>query len=169
MPPYEDTYCARGPAENLINMYKGQLASNWTSCQSPLANQLKLVLYTAAYWLMLALPGAIPRTAPFARAESTTLRLRLIEIGARVVEKASRVLIPLHLGLPRRHSLPPARRPSRRSRTLSNEEARPGHPALLHPQPRIDEPHLTPPNGVRSRRDPSNKVQMPDSLVNRSG
>ena len=33
-------------------MHKGQLASDRTSCQSPLANQLRLVLHTAAYWLM---------------------------------------------------------------------------------------------------------------------
>ena len=55
---YEDIYCARGQAENLIKMHKGQLASDRTSCQSPLANQLRLVLHTAAYWLMLALRDA---------------------------------------------------------------------------------------------------------------
>ena len=61
---YEDVYCARGQAENLIKMHKGQLASDRTSCQSPLANQLRLVLHTGAYWLMLALRDAIPRAAP---------------------------------------------------------------------------------------------------------
>ena len=90
---YEDIHCARGQAENLIKMHKGQLASDRTSCQSPIANQLRLVLHTAAYWLMLALRDAIPRTAPLARAEFATLRLRLIKIGARVIEKASRVRI----------------------------------------------------------------------------
>ena len=43
---YEDIYCARGQAENLIKMHKGQLASDRTSCQSPLANQLRLVTDT---------------------------------------------------------------------------------------------------------------------------
>ena len=90
---YEDIYCARGQAENLIKMHKGQLASDRTSCQSPLANQLRLVLHTAAYWLMLALRDAIPRTAPLARAEFATLRLRLLKIGARVIEKATRIRI----------------------------------------------------------------------------
>ncbi len=90
---YEDIYCARGQAENLIKMYKGQLASDRTSCQSPRANQLRLVLHTAAYWLMLALRDAIPRAAPLARAEFATLRLRLLKIGARVIEKATRVRI----------------------------------------------------------------------------
>ena len=90
---YEDVYCARGQAENLIKMHKGQLASDRTSCQSPLANQLRLVLHTAAYWLMLTLRDAIPRAAPLARAEFATLRLRLLKIGARVIEKATRVPI----------------------------------------------------------------------------
>ena len=90
---YEDIYCARGQAENLIKLHKGQLASDRTSCQSPLANQLRLVLHTAAYWLMLALRDAVPRTMPLARAEFATLRLRLLKIGARVVEKAARIRI----------------------------------------------------------------------------
>ena len=90
---YEDVYCARGQAENLIKLHKGQLASDRTSCQSPLANQLRLVLHTGAYWLMLALRDAIPRTAPLARAEFATLRLRLLKIGVRVIEKATRVRI----------------------------------------------------------------------------
>ena len=90
---HEDIYCARGQAENLIKMHKGQLASDRTSCQSPLANQLRLVLHSAAYWLMLALRNAIPRAAPLARAEFATLRLRLLKIGARVVEKATRVRV----------------------------------------------------------------------------
>ena len=90
---YEDVYCARGQAENLIKLHKGQLASDRTSCQSPLANQVRLVLHTGAYWLMLALRNAIPRATPLARAEFATLRLRLLKIGARVVEKAARVRI----------------------------------------------------------------------------
>lgn len=32
-------YCARGQAENLIKMHKSQLASDRTSCRSPIANQ----------------------------------------------------------------------------------------------------------------------------------
>ena len=36
---YETLYCARGQAENLIKLHKAQLASDRTSCRSPLANQ----------------------------------------------------------------------------------------------------------------------------------
>ena len=90
---YEDVYCARGQVENLIKLHKGQLASDRTSCRSPRANQVRLVLHTGAYWLMLALRDAISREAPLARAEFATLRLRLLKIGARVVEKAARIRI----------------------------------------------------------------------------
>jgi hypothetical protein len=90
---YEDLYCRRGQAENLIKLHKVQLASERTSCRSPIANQVRLVLHTAAYWLMLALRDAVPAASPLAKAEFATLRQRLIKLGARVVEKASRIRI----------------------------------------------------------------------------
>jgi hypothetical protein len=88
---YDILYCARGQAENLIKLHKTQLASDRTSCRSPLANQVRLVLHTAAFWLMLKLREAIPRPQPLANAEFATLRMRLIKIAARVTETASRV------------------------------------------------------------------------------
>jgi hypothetical protein len=48
--------------ENLIKLRKTQLASDRTSCRSALANQVRLVLHTASYWLMLTVRDAIPRT-----------------------------------------------------------------------------------------------------------
>ena len=42
---------------------------------------------------MLTLRDPIPRAAPLARAVSATLRLRLLKIGARIIEKATRVRI----------------------------------------------------------------------------
>ena len=90
---YDTLYCARGQAENLIKLHKTQLASDRTSCRSPLANQVRLVLHTAAYWLMLKLRDAIPKPQPLANAEFTTLRMRLIKIAARITETASRVRI----------------------------------------------------------------------------
>ncbi len=88
---YDVIYCARGQAENLIKMHKSQLASDRTSCRSPIANQVRLVLHTAAYWLMLAVRDAVPRTHHLGNAEFATLRLRLLKLGARVIETASRI------------------------------------------------------------------------------
>ncbi len=58
-----------------------QLASDRTSCRSALANQVRLVLHTAAYWLMLAVRDAIPKARDLAKAEFATLRLRLLKMA----------------------------------------------------------------------------------------
>jgi hypothetical protein len=97
---YDTLYCARGQAENLIKLHKSQLASDRTSCRSPLANQVRLVLHTAAYWLMLTLRDAIPQPQGLATAEFATLRIRLIKIAARVTETATRVRIAFAAACP---------------------------------------------------------------------
>jgi len=97
---YDTLYCARAQAENLIKLHKTQLASERTSCRDPLANQVRLVLHTGAYWLMLRLRDAIHRPQPFGRAQFTTLRLRLLKVAARVIETASRVRIAFAAACP---------------------------------------------------------------------
>ena len=67
---YDSLYCARGQAENLIKLHKTQLASDRTSCRSAIANQVRLVLHTAAYWLMLTVRDAIPKRAIWPRPSS---------------------------------------------------------------------------------------------------
>ena len=117
---YEAVYCIRGQAENLIKLHKAQLASDRTSCQSPIANQVRLILHTAAYWLMLALRDAVPAKNPLATAEFATLRLRLLKIGARIVEKAARVRIHLASRLSRRRPVHRRRRTPQSRRTVKN-------------------------------------------------
>jgi len=90
---YAALYCVRGQAENLIKLHKGQLASDRTSCRDPLANQVRLILHTGAYWLLLCVRDTIPRPQPLATAEFTTLRLGLIKIGACITETARQVRI----------------------------------------------------------------------------
>ncbi|WP_343893055.1 IS1380 family transposase, partial [Sphingomonas oligophenolica] len=90
---YDTLYCARGQAENLIKLHKTQLKSDRTSCRSANANQMRLILHTAAYWLMWKLRQAMPTGAALRNAEFATIRLRLIKVAARVVETASRIRI----------------------------------------------------------------------------
>lgn len=90
---YEVHYCARGAAENLIKMHKAQLASDRTSCRSANANQMRLVLHTAAFWLMWRIQQAVPKASALAKAEFATLRLRLLKVAARVIETASRIRV----------------------------------------------------------------------------
>lgn len=97
---YEDHYCGRGQMENLIKLHKAQLSSDRMSCHSATANQVRLVLHTAAYWLMLAVRDAIPKKEPLAKAEFATIRERLFKIGARVLEHAARIRIHLPTSFP---------------------------------------------------------------------
>jgi hypothetical protein len=97
---YDTLYCARGQMENLIKLHKSQLASDRTSCRAPLANQMRLFLHTAAYWLMLELRDAIPKLHPLAVAEFATLRQKLLKIGARIVETSSRIRLALASACP---------------------------------------------------------------------
>jgi Transposase DDE domain group 1 len=62
-----------------------------TSCRKAIANQVRLVLRTAAYWLRLAVRDAIPAVRDLAKAEFSTLRLRLLKIAVRVQETMSRI------------------------------------------------------------------------------
>ena len=97
---YEIVYCGRGQAENFIKLHKAQLASDRTSCRDPRANQMRLILHTGAYWLLLILRAATPTRSAWRTAEFTTLRLRLIKIAARVVEGAARIRLWLPTACP---------------------------------------------------------------------
>jgi hypothetical protein len=82
--------------ENLIKLHKAQLSSDRMSCHSATANQVRLVLHTAAFWLR----AAIPRASPLATAEFATIRERLIKIGARVIEHIARIRVHLPTSCP---------------------------------------------------------------------
>ena len=90
---YEVYYCARGNAENLIKLHKSQLSSDRTSCRSANANQMRLILHTAAYWLMWRVQQAIRKKAALATAEFATMRVRLLKIAARVIETSTRIRV----------------------------------------------------------------------------
>jgi oleate hydratase len=92
---YETVYCARGQAENLIKQHKAQTASDPTSCHSPLANQMRLILHTAAYWLLLDVRDQVPSWHPLRHSEFTSIRLHLLKIAGRIVETASRIRVAL--------------------------------------------------------------------------
>jgi hypothetical protein len=97
---YEEIYCARGQAENLIKRHKSQLASDRTSCRSPLANQMRLILHTTAYWLMRTIRDAIPEHEPLAKGEFSTIRLRLLKIAVRVRETGTRIRLAFAANCP---------------------------------------------------------------------
>src|SRR5216683_7750285 len=56
--------------------------------------------HTAAYWLILTVQDTIPKVHALATAEFNTIRLRLLKLGARVVEMASRVRLAFAAACP---------------------------------------------------------------------
>jgi hypothetical protein len=101
---YEAVYCARGQAENLVKAHKVHLASDRTSCSKATANQFRLVLHTAAYWLLHTLRGLAPKRSFWREAQFDTLRLMLIKVAARVTELATRVRLALPSSYPYQRS-----------------------------------------------------------------
>jgi hypothetical protein len=97
---YENIYCARGQAENLIKRHKSQLASDRTSCRAPLANQMRLILHSMAFWLMRVVRGAIPKHEPLASGEFSTIRLRLLKVAVRVRETGTRIKLAFAANCP---------------------------------------------------------------------
>jgi len=101
---YESVYCQRGQAENLIKAHKLHLASDRTSCTSATANQFRLLIHTAAYWLLHTLRGLAPKTSFWRDAQFDTIRLALIKVAARVTELKTRIKLALPTSYPHQSS-----------------------------------------------------------------
>ena len=102
---YEDVYCGRGQAENLIKAHKLHLASDRTSCSKATANQFRLLIHTAAYWLLHTLRGLAPKASFWRDAQFDTIRLALVKVAGRVTELATRIKVALPSCYPYQQSL----------------------------------------------------------------
>jgi hypothetical protein len=96
---YEREYCTRGDVENRIKELHHGLAIDRTSCTSFWANQFRVLMTAASYVLMQELRRAANSTV-CARAQVSTLRERLLKIGARVVVSVRRVVLHLPATFP---------------------------------------------------------------------
>jgi hypothetical protein len=90
--------------ENLVKAHKLHLASDRTSCSKATANQFRLVLHTAAYWLLHTLRGLAPKTSFWREAQFDTVRFALIKVVGRVTELPSRIELALPSGYPYQRS-----------------------------------------------------------------
>jgi hypothetical protein len=109
-----DTYVDRGQTENWIKDLKLACFADRLSCHRFLANQVRLLLHAAAYTLLHTLRIWLV-AAGSERLTLETLRLRLLKIGGRVRQLASRVHLRLassHPGEPLWHTLAAYRRGS---------------------------------------------------------
>ena len=101
---YDDIYVLRGDVENRIKELKLELKADRLSCHRFLANQFRLLLHTAAYCLFWLLRRHLQGTE-LATAQVSTLRLKLLKIGARIRETSRRIWVHLASGYPYRDLL----------------------------------------------------------------
>ena len=92
-PVYEEDYCARGETENRIKEQQLDLFSDRTSCHAWWPNQFRLLLSSFAYVLVETLRRIGLAGTELARAQTGTLRLKLLKIGAVVVRNSRRVRV----------------------------------------------------------------------------
>lgn len=96
---YEDLYCARGEMENRIKEQLSLFATR-VSAETLRANQLRVYFAAAAYVLMQGLRRLGLKGTELERAQATTIRLRLLKIGARICITARKVWLSLSSSFP---------------------------------------------------------------------
>ena len=79
---YDTLYCARGDMENRIKEQQLGLFADRTSCHAWWPNQFRLLLSSLAYVLMETIRRLALKGTELARAQVTTIRLKLLKIGA---------------------------------------------------------------------------------------
>jgi len=90
---YDQLYCARGEMENRIKEQQLGLFSDRTSCHYWWPNQFRLLLSSCAYVLVEALRRLGLKATELARAQVSTIRLKLLKIGAVITRNSRRVRI----------------------------------------------------------------------------
>ena len=90
---YDEVYCARGEMENRIKECQLGLFADRTSCHRWWANQFRLLLASLAYVLIERLRALALKGTELAQAQATTLRVKLLKLGAVVVRNTRRIRI----------------------------------------------------------------------------
>jgi hypothetical protein len=96
---YEDLYCERGEMENRIKEQLSLFATR-VSAETMRANQVRLYFCAMAYVLLDGLRRLGLKGTELARAQATTIRLRLLKIGAQIRVTARRVWLSLASSYP---------------------------------------------------------------------
>ena len=96
---YEELYCARGEMENRIKEQL-MLFSDRTSTAYLRSNQIRLYFSSVAYLLMQALRRLGLQGTEWAKAQCTTLRLKLLKIGALMRITVRKVWVSMAGGYP---------------------------------------------------------------------
>jgi hypothetical protein len=97
---YEDLYCARGDMENRIKEQQLGLFADRTSSATFSANHLRLWFSSVAYVLLNELRRVGLKETELARAQCTTIRTKLLKIGAQVSLSVRRIWVRCATGYP---------------------------------------------------------------------
>jgi hypothetical protein len=96
---YELLYCGRGEMENRIKEQLNLFATR-VSAETMKANQMRMNLAGCAYVLIHALRRLGLKGTEMERAQATTIRLRLLKIGARIRVTARKIWLSMASGFP---------------------------------------------------------------------
>ena len=97
---YDKLYCARGDMENRIKEQQLALFADRTSCHYWWANQFRLILSSLAYILLETIRRVALEGTELAHAYVSTLRLKLIKIGAVILRNTRRIRLLLASSCP---------------------------------------------------------------------
>jgi len=97
---YDQVYCQRGEMENRIKEQQLGLFADRTSCQDFMANQFRLLQSSMAYVLIETLRRTLLAGTELARAQVSTIRLKLLKIGALVQTSVRRIVVHLSEAFP---------------------------------------------------------------------
>ena len=96
---YEELYCARGDMENRIKE-QFSLFADRVSAETMRANQLRLYLSTMAYILVSGLRRLGLKATELAQAQVSTIRTKLLKIGAQIRVTVRKVWVSMASSYP---------------------------------------------------------------------
>lgn len=88
---YDKIYCARGDMENRIKEQQLGLFADRTSSSQWWTNQFRLILSSLAYLLLESLRRIALADTELKRAQVTTIRLKLLKVGAVILRNTRRI------------------------------------------------------------------------------
>jgi len=97
---YQTIYSGQGAAELMIKEHKNHLLSDRTSCTRFSANQFRLFLHSAAYVIFHTFRRLHLKGTQWASAQFDTIRLKIIKIGARIIQRTRKIRIHLPTSFP---------------------------------------------------------------------
>ena len=97
---YDKLYCARGEMENQIKQQQLDMFADRTSCHGWWANQFRVLMSSLSYILLESIRRLGLQGTPLAQAYVGTIRLKLLKIGAVIIQNTRRIRFLLSSSYP---------------------------------------------------------------------